>query len=42
MSFINDFTVSGVQYVAVKFKRNAVRSQRRPMCSENVFVKHIS
>ena len=36
MSFINDFTLMisniNIPYVAVKFKRNSVRSQRTAMC----------
>ena len=31
MSFINDFML-GIQYVAINFKINSVRSQRTAMC----------
>ena len=36
MSFINDFTLSSIQYLAVKFKRNSVRSQQTAMCSSRM------
>jgi len=33
VSCINDFTLSSIQYVVVKIKRNSVRSRRTAMCS---------
>jgi len=37
MSFMNDFTLSNIQYVAVKLKRNSVRSQQTAVCSQKRF-----
>ena len=39
---MNDFMPRSTQYVAVKFKRNSVRSQRTAMCSYDIFVRSIS
>ena len=38
MLFFNDFTLNSVQHIAVKFKRNSVRSQRTAVCSKDRFL----